>query len=285
MISNGSYGLNMFKEIVLFGSLVIVSGCTILPGMQNPHFIVVPRESNKKHVKVHPHFIPITPQLLLDQKISRYVYRVSQTDVLQINVWQHPEFNFTGTQTPGLGGASVAVGGSGVSGYLVNTDGNIYFPLIGDIHVADKTVDEIRTIIAKRLKEYVPNPQLNVRVAEFRGRKTYVLGEVKKTGFLPINDQQLNIAQALALSDWFDSNAADTSHIFVIRGSITEPEVYWLDAITPDKLLLAEQFQLQPNDVLYVSSAPAANWNRAISQLLPTIQAFWFTKAIVQQPF
>lgn len=284
MIGTGSYGLNMYKKISLLSSIVIASGCSILPGMQNPHFLIVPNHSNQPHVKVHPHFIPITPDLLLDQKVSRYVYRIAPTDVLQINVWQHPEFNFTGTNA-GLGGATVAVGGSGVAGYLVNSDGKIYFPLIGEVRVADKTVDEVRILVAKRLKKYVPNPQLNVRVAEFRGRKTYVLGEVKKTGFLPVNDQQLTIAQALALSDWFVQDAADTSHIFVIRGSITEPLVYWLDAKTPDKLLLAEQFHLQPNDVLYVSSAPATNWNRAINQVLPTIQAVWFTKAIVQQPF
>lgn len=276
----------MYKKTCLWSTFFLVSGCTILPGMQNPHFIVVPNHAHQNHVEVHPQFIPITPDLLLDQKVSRYVYRIAPTDVLQINVWQHPEFNFTGTQVPMTsGGASAAVGGSGVAGYLVNTDGKIYFPLIGEVFVANKTVDEVRQIIALRLKEYVPHPQLNVRVAEFRGRKTYVLGEVKKTGFLPINDQQLTIAQALALSDWFDQNAADTSHIFVIRGSLTSPCVYWLDARTPDKLLLAEQFHLQPNDVLYVSSAPATNWNRAINQILPTIQAFWFTKAIVQQPF
>lgn len=274
----------MYKKISLVGTAFILSGCGILPGMQNPHFIAVPNQSHQKHVQVHPHFIPITPHLIQDQHISRYVYRVAPTDVLQINVWQHPEFNFTGTNAI-TGGVSVGAGGSGVSGYLVNTNGDIFFPLVGLVHVADKTVDQIRQELAYLLKKYVPNPQLNVRVAEFRGRKTYVLGEVRKTGFLAINDQQLTIAHALALSDWFDPAAADTSHIFVIRGSLTEPCIYWLDALTPDKLLLAEQFSLQPNDILYVSSAPATSWNRAINQILPTIQAIWFTKAIVQQPF
>lgn len=267
-------------------SVTILAGCTIFPGMQNPHFLRVANSSQQKHAVVHSKFIPITPDLILNQKISHYVYRVAPTDVLQINVWQHPEFNFTGSQSQATSvGASAAVGGAGVGGYLVNPEGKIYFPLIGEVLVADKTVDEVRRVLASRLQTYVPNPQLNVRVAEFRGRRTYVLGEVKKSGFLPINDQQLTIAQALALSEWFENNSADTSHIFVIRGGITEPNIYWLDARTPDKLLLAEKFHLQPNDILYVSSAPVTNLNRAINQILPTIQAYWFTKAIVQQPF
>lgn len=274
----------MYKKIGLMGSMFMLTGCGILPGMQNPHFMVVPNQGHQKHASVHPHFVPITPELIHNQKISRYVYRIAPTDVLQINVWEHPEFNFTGTNAI-TGAVSAGSGGSGVSGYLVNASGDIYFPLVGNVHVADKTVDQVRQELAHLLKTYVPNPQLNVRVAEFRGRKTYVLGEARKTGFLAINDQQLTIAHALALSDWFDPTAADTSHIFVIRGSLTEPTVYWLNASTPDKLLLAEQFSLQPNDILYISSAPTASWNRAINQILPTIQAFWFTKAIVQQPF
>lgn len=278
------YGQQGFKRFVILTFSLVLTACGILPGMQNPHFLIVPNHSHSGHVKIIPHFVPITPHLILNQGICRYEYRVAPTDILQINVWQHPEFNFTGTHAV-TGGVSVGAGGSGVSGYLVNTQGNIYFPLVGEIHVADKTVAQVRHDLALKLKKYVRDPQLNIRVAEFRGRKAYVLGEVRKTGFLPINDQQLTIAHALALSDWFDPSAADTSHIFVIRGSITQPRVYWLNALTPDKLLLAEHFSLQPNDILYVSSAPATSWNRAINQILPTIQAFWFTKAIVQQPF
>jgi polysaccharide export outer membrane protein len=150
------------------------------------------------------------------------------------------------------------------------------------VSVADRTVDDIRIDISKRLEKYVPNPQVNVRVADFRGQKVYVLGEVVKTGFLPITDQNLTIADALALSGWIDSKYADPSSIFVIRGDYTHPEIFWLDAKTPDKLLLAEHFSLQPKDILYVSAAPIAQMNRALDQLLPIVQTVWFTQSIVK---
>lgn len=280
-------GIQKFSIKISFFSLVIqFSGCAILPGMQNPHSLIKPNPFIKTHAKIYPKFIAITPKIILNQKISHYEYHVAPNDVLQINVWQHPEFNFTGnTYQHNRETTNVDVGGSGIVGYLVNSDGMIYFPLIKKIKVANQTVEQIRQRLTDKLKIYIPDPQLNVRVAEFRSRKAYVLGEVKKTGFLPINDQRLSIAQALALSEWFDQNAADTSHIFVIRGSVSHPCVFWLDARTPDKLLLAEKFELRPNDILYVSSAPVTNWNRAINQVLPTIQALWFTKALVQQPY
>ena len=49
-----------------------------------------------------------------------------------------------------------------------------------------------------------------------------------------------------------------------------EPTVYHLDAKSPVALMLAEQFDLQPRDVVYVDPAPLANWNRVISLILPT---------------
>lgn len=180
------------------------------------------------------------------------------------------------SNTPGIQGAA------GLPGYLVNAKGTIYFPLIGYLRVAGKTVDQVRRDITNRLVKYVPNPQINVRVADFRSQKIYVLGEVEKSGFLPITDQRLNLADALSLSGWLKPDAADPRYIYVIRGTVNHPQIYWLDARTPDKLLLAEQFNLQARDILYVSSAPATRWNRALNQLLPTIQAVWYTQAVVR---
>lgn len=238
------------------------------------------RQVVPERIEVHPTLIPITPSLIADQRVSTYFYHVAPADVLHITVWEHPEFSLG--ESAG-GGGSGAQGSSGQSGYLVNSSGRIYFPLIGYVDVADKTVDMIRADITARLKKYVPNPQINVRVADFRGQKVYVLGEVSKVGFLPINDQQLTIADALALSGWLDPQAADPRYIYIIRGNFTSPQIFWLDAKTPDRLLLAERFSLQPRDILFVSSAPATRWNRVLNQLLPTVQTVWFTKSIVDQ--
>ena len=123
---------------------------------------------------------------------------------------------------------------------------------------------------------------MNVRVADFRGQKIYVVGEVQKTGFLPITDQKLTVADALALSGWLNPDSADARYIYVIRGDFTHPQIFWLDARTPDRLLLAERFSMQPRDVLFISTAPATRWNRVLNQLLPTIQTIWYTQAVAR---
>lgn len=280
MNGTGSCGHNMLKKMSVISAAVVLCSCGIMPGMDNLNTTSMRKYVACERIEVHPTLIPITPSLIADQRVSTYFYHVAPADVLHLTVWQHPEFL---VEMPTISATAPGLQGSaGQQGYLVNAKGDIYFPLVGYIHVADKTVDQIRADITNSLKKYVPNPQVNVRVADFRGQKVYVLGEVNKTGFLPITDQQLTIADALALSGWMNPETADPRFIYVIRGNYTQPQIFWLDAKTPDRLLLAERFSLQPRDILYVSSAPATRWNRVLNQLLPTIQTIWYTQAVVR---
>ena len=276
--------VNVLKFHFLLAASLNIVGCyapgSIFPGMQNINTYEMRKQIKKERFHVKPTLIPITPPLISDQRVNTYFYRVSASDVLHVYVWQHPEFAMEVQTSVGSIGTH---GGSGTSGYLVDSNGRIFFPLIGYVHVAGKTLDEIRILVTQKLKKYIPNPQVNVRVAEFRGQRVYVLGEVNNKGFLPINDQQLSIAYALSLSGWIDAKYADPSNIYVIRGNYLNPEVFWLDARTPDKLLLAEHFSLQPNDILFVSSAPISRLNRTLDQLLPIVQTVWFTQSVIKQ--
>ena len=277
MNGTGRYGLNMLRQLTAVSSALLLCGCnaSLLPGMQNLNTAPMRKYTVPQRIHVQPTLIQITPTLIADQRVNTYFYHIAPADVLNIEVWQHPEFQM------GSAGVSTAQTAAGQSGYLVSPDGKIYFPLVGYVTVVNKTVDQVRREITSKLEKYVPNPQVNVRVADFRGQKIYVLGEVAKTGFIPITDQQLTIADALSQSGWFLANAADTSNVYVIRGDYTRPEIFWLDAKTPDKLLLAEHFSLQPRDILFVSTAPIAQINRVLDQFLPLVESIWFTKSLV----
>lgn len=272
----------MFKQIGLIGSTVALCGCGIFPGMENLKTTKVKKYTGPQRLRVSPTLIPITPTLIADQHISKYYYRVAPSDVLSVTVWQHPEFKMGSSNLSAMTEAADGGGaGMGDLGFLVNADGYIFFPMLGDILVSGKTVEEIRIDIARKLVKYVPDPQVLVRVSEYRSRKVYVLGEVAKTGFLPLNDQPLTLADALAMSGWLNADSANPRAIYVIRGEYTQPNIFWLDAKTPDRLLLAERFSLQPQDILYVSSAPIVSVNRTLAQLLPVVQTIWFTKSII----
>lgn len=278
----------MLRVIILFFLLVILSSCSIAPGMKMKP-IPPSIQSTSSPNEIKPIFIPINVALV--ERMHRmskynlddaYYYHIGPHDILNIYVWGHPELS-------GPMGQAAAEQGTNApptlapTGYLVSSDGEIYFPLVGAVHVAGKTMEQTRMQLTSLLKKYIRKPQVDVRVMGFRSKKIYVMGEVNKPGLQPLTDSPMSITDAINLAGGMDQKTADPSHIFVIRGNYARPEVYWLNAQSPDALLLGENFRLKPQDVVFVSTANIARWNRAIDQILPTIQSLWFTYALIQQ--
>ena len=107
-------------------------------------------------------------------------------------------------------------------------------------------------------------------------QKVFVLGDVNKAGSVSITRYGLNLAEALSNTGGLNENTADANGVFVLRKRNLEQtgiiaDVYQLHAKNIAALVLAEQFELQPHDIVYVTSAPLARWNRVISLLLPSV--------------
>lgn len=119
-----------------------------------------------------------------------------------------------------------------------------------------------------------------VHVARNDAAKVFVLGEVTEPRSISFGRSDLTLAEALAEAGGFAQATADASGIFVVRrapqGSGKVAQVYQLNARNATALVLADQFRLQPRDIVYVTAAPIARWNRLISQLLPTAQAIYY---------
>lgn len=266
------------RKIYLVMLSLILNGCAALPGLQNIDTTMMQVQETEPHLQTKPVVIPITASYILAHPAKPYVYYLSPYDVLSIMVLNNPELNLPNQVLAVNSNSPQTL--TGAAGYIVNPHGNIYFPLIGEVHVTGKTVEEVRRLLVRKLSYYVRRPQIFVRVADFRSKKVYVMGEVNKAGFLPMTDQPLSIIDALNMSGSLDPNTSDPRHIYVIRGSLIRPEIYWLNASNPPALLLGEQFQLQDHDVVIISTASLTRWNRFLSQLLPTLESVWYTKSI-----
>jgi len=109
-------------------------------------------------------------------------------------------------------------------------------------------------------------------------QNVYVLGEVKKAGLVKLNRYGLSLAEALSSTGGLNENTSDANGVFVLRKRNLErdgilADIYQLNAKNITALVLAEQFELQPQDIVYVTSAPLARWNKVLSLLLPSVQA------------
>lgn len=105
-------------------------------------------------------------------------------------------------------------------------------------------------------------------------KKVYLMGEVNAPRALTFKTREMNLADALGSVGGLNQTTANGKAVYVIRGvedlEKQRATVFQLDANSPTAFILAQQFQLRPQDVVYVGPAGVTRWNRLISQLLPS---------------
>ena len=106
-------------------------------------------------------------------------------------------------------------------------------------------------------------------VADRSFNKVFVLGAVNRPGSQILDRHRVTLAEALSDAADIDQVIANPYQIFVLRGG-ERPEIYHLASKSPEAMLLADRFVLQPRDVVYVDAADIVRWNRVVSNLLPT---------------
>ncbi|PAU72652.1 polysaccharide export protein [Vreelandella alkaliphila] len=114
-----------------------------------------------------------------------------------------------------------------------------------------------------------------LHVPTMENQNVVVMGQVVRPGTIAIGNERITLTDALGRAGGVNESRAEPSGIFVVRGNSPGSEkfatVYQLDIRDATRLLLGTRFPLQPQDVVYVTSAPLARWNSVISLLLPSV--------------
>ena len=148
--------------------------------------------------------------------------------------------------------ASASAGGIGsgsLQNYLINNRGEINFPVIGKIHALGMSKIELSDYIEKQIyPRYIKEePIINIRFANF---KVSVLGEVNKPGICNIDNEQVSILEAIALSgDLTIYGRRD--NILLIRENNGKRITVRID-LRDKRLIESPYYFLQQNDILYV---------------------------------
>ena len=132
--------------------------------------------------------------------------------------------------------------------YMVDSQGNIEFPVIGKINTENKTTEELRDILKKEISKYVVNPQVSVRNTNY---KITVLGEVNRPGTYKIPDAQTTLLEVLGFAGDLSiyGNREDILVLRNIDGTMTKERI----DLTKADFINSPYFYLKQNDVIIVS--------------------------------
>ena len=300
---------------------------------------------------------------------SRTSYFIGAGDVIEVSVWEAPPASLfgSGMVEPRSGPSTTRI--TALPEQMVNSDGGINIPFVGQIQAAGKNPQQIETEIVKRLKGKANQPQVLVRVIRNNTANVTVVGEVTTSTRMPLTArgerlldalaaaggtrqpvgkmtlqitrgdqvqalpldtiirdprqnivlqpgdvitslfqplsftvlgatgkneeinfeaQGISLAQALARSGGLQDARADAQGVFIFRleapaaidaGSVrmaTTPEgkipvIYRINLKDPAMFFVAQGFQVQNKDVLYVSNAPAAELQKFLTLIVSAI--------------
>nr|WP_178110314.1 MULTISPECIES: polysaccharide biosynthesis/export family protein [Pseudomonas] len=226
-----------------------LQGCMFAPG-QYLDTSEIGTEGSPESSRVE--LIPITPKLIA-QNAATYVsssvpaallafkpaaYRIGANDVLYITVWDHPELTAPSGPQQQIDS----------NGRLVRPDGTIFYPYIGRVEAAGKTIEELRSTIASRLQQYVDSPQVDLNVLRFASQKAILAGAVTKAGPMPITTSPLSVVEALGAAG-IQSSTADMSGLILTRDG--QEYVLDIDALNSNGSQLQNVF-LKDGDQVYL---------------------------------
>lgn len=147
------------------------------------------------------------------------------------------------------------VSGTPQHSYLINNNGYIDYPILGELKLASLTrVEAIELFKNKLSPDYIKNPTVNIKITNF---SITVLGDVKMPGRFTIPNERISVLEAVGLAG--DLNMSGIRTIEVKREENNQIKTYKLD-LRSNKVFNSPAFYLQQNDVVYIEP------NRASSQ-------------------
>ncbi|MGB0805808.1 MAG: polysaccharide biosynthesis/export family protein, partial [Salibacteraceae bacterium] len=147
-----------------------------------------------------------------------------------------------------------------VTGYNIDDSGNVNLPIIGDVNILNKTLEEARMEIDKYVFKYFSKYFLSVKLG---GIRFSAIGEFKAPGKYTILQNQATIFEAIALAG--DLNmVASRADVKLIRQYPEGTKIHTLDLLSRG-IINTPYYFIQPNDVIYVEPLKAKSWGVGVN--------------------
>jgi polysaccharide export outer membrane protein len=185
---------------------------------------------------------------------------VQPEDILGISISSlNPEsstvFNFTSNTVNGTN--------ENYGGYLVDQQGQILLPIIGNVKVSNLTTAQVKEKIRLKLLEYLKEPVVILKLLNF---KISVMGDVAQPGVFKIPNERLTLTEGLSLAG--DLNITALRQILIIR-EIDGNRQYIPVDLSKKEIFSSPYYYLKNNDVIYVQ--PGRAKYAAVDRTIPQI--------------
>lgn len=174
------------------------------------------------------------------------------------------ELNIVVTQQQDLGNSS-----TNQSPFVVRPDGNVSFPLVGEIHAEGMTVSQFINVLQQGLARYIVDPDVSVNISKLGRVRVYVFGEVRKPGAVEL-EKGHTVIDAIGAAQGFTRDTAKKK-IFLIH----QDQPKSLIPINLNNMLktgdMSQNVTLREGDILYLTKNHRIDFARDIAPIFSSI--------------
>ncbi len=180
----------------------------------------------------------------------------------------------TTSSTNTVGNTGSGGGAGQVSYYTIDSYGDIKFPVLGKIHIAGLTREQVADKITEELvkADLVKDPIVTV---EFANTGISIIGEVKSPGRYEFNKDRLTIIDAIAMAGDLTINGMRDNILVMRNAGSGRQESYRINLLNAQELASSPVFYLQQDDVIYVEPNDKAKRETTPNGNTPYTPSFW----------
>jgi len=174
-------------------------------------------------------------------------------------------------------------GPGAISGYLVNSEGNIQFPILGNMKAEGLTKNQLKDKITKALVDakQLVDPIVTIRFANFR---VTILGEVNHPTVVAVPNEKISLLEAIGLAGDL-TIYGKRQNVMIIREEKEQKIIKRVD-LNSAEIFTSPYYYLQSNDIVYVepNKTKIASVSRG-NQILPIVLSGLSLAVIAVQQF
>lgn len=214
----------------------------------------------------------------VDLSASQVLYdaRIMPKDQLTITVSATNDvaavpFNMT-VPTPYTVNARSSYSQAMLQTYLVDNEGKINFPIVGELHVGGLTKSEAENMIRAKIMPYMSEAENPIVTVRMTGYQISVIGEVSRPGTFTVSREKITVLEALAQAGDLTIYGVRNNVQLIREDSEGRKSIHFLN-LNDANLINSPYYYMQQNDVLYVTPNKVKAQNSSVGSMT----TLWFS--------